>query len=66
MAKASLSLQTSEGVVVTAAATIYAAYLAAGRVDLGKEKDWMQRSVQEALWIARITDELVQSDKELP
>lgn len=66
MAKASLSLQTSEGVVVSAASTIYAAYLAAGRIDEGMEKDWMKRCVQEALWIARITDELVHSDKELP
>ena len=36
-----------------------------GRVEQGKEKEWMQRSVREALWLAQITDEMVHSDKEL-
>ena len=66
MARPNLSLQTSEGVVVNAAATIYAAYQGSGRVEQGKEKEWMQRSVREALWLAQFTDEMVHSDKELP
>lgn len=66
MPRASLSLQTSEGVVVNAAATLYAAYQTSGRVDEGKEKEWMERCVKEALWIARMTDDMVHSDKELP
>ena len=47
MSKPSLSLQKSESAVVQAAATIYAAYIASGRVTDGGEKEWMQRSIQE-------------------
>ncbi len=65
MSKPSLSLQESESAVVQAAATIYAAYIAAGRVSGGGEKEWMQRSIEEALWIAKSTDEAIISDDEL-
>lgn len=65
MAKPILSLQQSEGIAVQAAATIYAAYIAAGRVPEGKETDAMRRAIREAVWIARATDEAVQSDSEL-
>jgi hypothetical protein len=65
MAKAAISLQPSEGIVARMAATIYAAYVTAGRVAEGQEKVWIQRSVQEASLMARITDELILSDSEL-
>ena len=65
MSKPSLSLQESEAAVVQAAATIYSAYIRAGRVTDGGEKEWMQRSIQEAIWIAKTTDEGIMSDDEL-
>ena len=64
MAKLALSLQPSESVVVRAAAEIYAAYIIAGRVPEGQEKPWMERSIREAAWIARATDDAIQSDNE--
>jgi hypothetical protein len=60
-----LSLQTSEGILVHAAATIYAAYVTSGRVPQGDETSWMKRSLEEAFWLARATDEVIQSDTEL-
>ena len=65
MAKVSLSLQPSEGIAARMAATIYAAYVTAGRVTAGKEKEWMQRSIDEAIWIARTADDQIQSDHEM-
>jgi len=38
--KGVLSLELSESVVVRAAADIYAAYIIAGKVEEGQEKDW--------------------------
>ncbi|MCI0705618.1 MAG: hypothetical protein L0241_31550 [Planctomycetia bacterium] len=51
--------------MVQAAAVIYAAYITTGRVVEGREQEWMQRSIQEALWIARTTDDSIQSDDEM-
>jgi hypothetical protein len=65
MAKAALSLQPSEGIVARMAATIYAGYVTAGRVAEGQEKVWIQRSVQEAIAMARIADDLILSDSEM-
>ena len=64
MAKIAISLQPSEAVVVRAAASIYAAYIAAGRVPEGQEEPWMSRSIREAIWIARTADDAIQSDNE--
>jgi len=64
VAKQALSLQPSESVVVRAAADIYAAYIIAGRVPEGDEKKWMERSIQEALWIAVTADDAIVSDNE--
>jgi hypothetical protein len=58
-------LQPSEAAVTQAAAAIYAAYITAGKVAEGKQEEWMQRSIREALWIARATDEAVHSDSEM-
>ena len=63
--KPTLNLQPSEAVVAQAAGAIYAAYIAAGRVPDGKAEEFMQRSIQEAFQIAKMTDEAIQSDTEL-
>ena len=60
-----LKLQHSESVVVQAAAQIYAAYITAGRVSDGEESQWMERSIREAIRIARATDAAVISDEEI-
>lgn len=65
MTKPKLSLQSSEGIVVQSAAQIYAAYIAAGRVTEGREREWIQRSIREAFLIAQMTDEAIESDSEL-
>lgn len=64
MASHHISLQPSEQTLVTAAATIYAAYITAGRVLDGQEAEWMDRSIRAAIRIAKVTDESVQADKE--
>ena len=65
MSKPKLSLEPSEGIVVQAAANIYAAYISAGKVDAGKEKDFIVKSIREAVVLAQMTDTYVQSDYEL-
>ena len=65
MANPYINLQPSEAVLVQAAATIYAGYLTSGRVEEGNEGDWLKRSIQDAVRIARITDDNVDADKEL-
>lgn len=59
-----LKLQHSESVVVAAAAQIYAAYISSGKVTQGAERDWMQHSVRQAIHLAQLTDQLIQSDDE--
>ena len=65
MAKPYVSLQPSEGIITTAAANIYTAYISAGRVTEGNEEEWIDRSIKEAISIARKTDATIQSDSEL-
>jgi hypothetical protein len=65
MAKASLSLQSSEATVVQAAATIYSSYVISGRVSEGAEGEWLQRALREAIKIARMTDDVVHADSEI-
>jgi len=62
---AHLKLQHSESIVVQAAAQIYSAYIAAGRVADGEEARWMERSIREAIRIARATDSAIISDEEI-
>ena len=64
MKQTHISLQPSEQALVTAAATIYAAYITAGRVEDGQESAWMERSIKAAIRIAKITDESVRAEKE--
>ena len=65
MSRKHLMLQHSESVVVGAASQIYAAYITAGKVEEGKEADWMKRSIREAIMIARGVDDAVISDDEV-
>ncbi|MEX2139141.1 MAG: hypothetical protein WD894_07770 [Pirellulales bacterium] len=65
MPKPSLSLQPSEAIVAQSAALIYAAYVTSGRVSEGSEQEWIDRSIDEAVQIARATDERIHSDNEL-
>jgi hypothetical protein len=65
MQKPKLSLEPSEGIVVQAAANIYAAYISAGKVPAGKEKDFIVKSIQEATTLAQMTDKYIQSDYEM-
>jgi hypothetical protein len=65
MSKPKISLQPSEAIVVQAAAVIYAANIAAGKVVPGKEQEWIDRSIRDAIQIARQTDEAVHSDTEM-
>jgi hypothetical protein len=65
MTKHRVDLQPSEAVVAQSAAMIYAAYITDGRVAEGEEQKWIERSIREAIQIARLTDEAVHSDNEL-
>ena len=64
MSQTFLNLQPSETAVAGCASRIYAAYITAGRVPEGAERDWIQRSIREAIEIAYYTDHAVQSDDE--
>jgi hypothetical protein len=65
MAKNYLELQRTEGIVIEAAATIYAGYISSGRVGEGQEAEYIQRSIREAIQIAKITDRVVIADEEI-
>ena len=65
MAKPVLSLQPSEIAVFSAGAQIFSAYIASGHVTGGNESDMMDRSLSEALKMAKRLEEMVQSDSEL-
>jgi hypothetical protein len=66
MSKPDVTLQPSKGVITQAAAQIYAAYIAAGRLQDDATDPWIKRSIREAITIARTVDASVQSDEELP
>ncbi len=65
MAKPYVTLQPTEKVIAAAAARIYAAYIIAGRVNNDNQQEWIDRSIEEAITIARKTDATIQSDEEL-
>jgi hypothetical protein len=65
MADVKLSLQPSEAALLEAASRIFAAYIQAGRVLEGAERDMIERCVTEAMHIAARIEELVSSDNEL-
>ncbi len=65
MNKPYISLQPSEAVIVQAAATIYSGYVTSGRVCDGEDEKWLKRSIQDAVRIAKATDDNVMADKEV-
>ncbi len=65
MAKTNMSLQHSESVIVQAAAQIYAAYIASGRVGEDGNKKWMKQAIREAIALAKGVDDAVISDGEM-
>ena len=66
MTKPNLTLQPSKGVVTQAAAQVYSAYVAAGRVNDEDADDWMKRAIREVYAIARAVDSSFYSDNEMP
>ncbi len=65
MAKSYLRLQQSEGYIIQAAAQIYAAHLAAGRVDESQEEACMEKSIRDAIRIAKNVDAAVFAESEM-
>ena len=65
MKKVKISLQATEGQIFETAGQIYAAYVAAGKIMGGQEQQWMDRAAREAIQLAQLIDQLVQSDNEL-
>ncbi len=67
MERPNVTLQPSKRTVTVAAAHIYSAYIAAGCVREAEDADqWVKRSVDEAVAIARRVEQAIQSDEELP
>ena len=60
-----LSLQPSEMAVFRAACQIYSGYIASGQATEDTSDQYMKKSINEAIRIARSVDQAVQSDDEL-
>lgn len=65
MAKTYLTLQPSEVAILNAAAQIYSGYVIAQRVIEGDEQKWLERSLREAIRLARATDEVIVAEGEM-
>jgi len=61
MSKPAITLEPTKGVISEAAARIYAAYVAAGRVKDDDVESWIKRSIREAVAIARTIDTSIES-----
>lgn len=59
-----LSMQHSESVVATMAATIYAAYVQRHEITEANEDVFVRKAVSAAVKLANYTDKLVKSDEE--
>ncbi|HAN97600.1 MAG TPA: hypothetical protein DCQ98_09320 [Planctomycetaceae bacterium] len=64
MARKYIKLQPSEMSVARSAATIYAAYIASGKVVDGQQRQWLERAAHEAIELTLLCDDLIQSDTE--
>lgn len=62
--EAYLSLQHSESVVATMAATIYAAYVQRDEITEQNEDEFIRKSVRAAIKLATCTDKVTKSDEE--
>lgn len=65
MAKSYLTLQQTEGYVVLAASQIYAALIQSGQVAAGSEDEAMQRSIRDAIRLAKAVDTAVIAEGEM-
>ena len=65
MAKKHIKLQRTEGVIVQAAAQIYAAYITHGQVSEENRGEWMKKSMREAIALAKGIDDAVICDGEM-
>jgi hypothetical protein len=64
MANQEISLQPTESTVTQAGVQLYAAYVIAGKVQEGQEKEWMQRALKEAVLFARTAEGMAASQRE--
>ncbi len=65
MARSCMALQPTEIALTHAASRIYPAFIAAGQVPDGERDDWIERSIRDAIRIAKTIDETIQSDAEM-
>jgi len=65
MSKSYLTLQATEGYVVLAASQIYAALIQSGQVAPGAEDDAMQRSIRDAIRLAKAVDSAIIAEGEM-
>ena len=62
MAKTDITLEPSKGVISEMAAHIYSAYIIRGEMNAGEEDQFMERSIREALRIAKTVDRSVETE----
>ena len=62
MAKPDITLEPSKGVVSEMAAQIYSAYIIRGDVQEGEEDQYMERSIREAVRIAKTVERSVETE----
>jgi hypothetical protein len=62
MGKLDVTLEPSKGVVSEMAARIYSAYIIRGEVTKGEETEWMERSIREAVRIAKTVEASIETD----
>jgi len=65
MEKDYLKLSPSESVVIQCATQIYSAYIVTGKVTDENENEMREKSIQEAIKIAKRSDHLIISDTEI-
>jgi hypothetical protein len=59
-----IELDPTEKIIAQAAAQFYAAYITSGRVSDGEEKDWMRRSLREAVGIVKAAEGLAMTARD--
>ena len=62
MSKPEITLEPSKGVVSEMAAQIYSAYIIRGDVQEGEEDQYMERSIREAVRIAKTVERSVETE----
>jgi hypothetical protein len=60
----SVQLEGTEAAILGAASRIYAAYIASGQASLETEKEFMKKSIKQALAMATTIDDLVKDEGE--